>query len=210
MDLKTDPPATRRRGAALETALLDAIWDVATTRGYPALTFEAVAAQAGTSRPVVHRRWASRQEMLLAALRHRGAQLRLSEPDTGSLREDLRAVLRQLGGARADAIFLLVSLAWDLHRETGLPPEGLREHWVGDRGGIVQRAYERAVARGEIDPARITPRTIRLPGDLFRHEMLMTLRPPTDATIDAILDEVVLPLLGWRPTGATTDHGDLG
>lgn len=192
-------PATRRRGAALEAALLDAVWDVATTGGYRALTFEAVAARAGTSRPVVHRRWSSRQEMLLAALRHRGAQQVTIHADTGSLREDLRAILRQLTHARAEAIFLLVSLAWDVHRDTGLPPEELREHWVGDRGGIMRRTYERAAARGEIDPARITDRTVRVPGELLRHEMLMTLAPLPDASIDSIVDEVVLPLLGWRP-----------
>lgn len=195
MNPSTDAPASRRRGAELEAALLDAVWEVATERGYAALTFEAVAARAGTSRPVVHRRWATKQDMMLAALRHQGAQQTPIDADTGSLRGDLRAILRGLTHARAGAVTLLLTLAWDMHRNTGLPPDELLGHWVGDRGGAIRRAYDRALARGEIDPSRVTPRTVRLPGDLLRHDTLMTLAPLSDDAIDAIVDEVVLPLL---------------
>lgn len=203
MDLSTPSghAPTRRRGAELEAALLDAVWDVAAERGYAALTFEAVAARAGTSRPVVHRRWATKQDMLLAALRHRGAQQAPIDADTGSLRDDLRAILRELTKARAGIFTMLSSLAWDVYQHTGLPPDELREHWVGDRGGAIRRAYDRALARGEIDPDRVTPRTVRLPGDLMRHDMLMTLTPLSDEAIDAIVDEVVLPLLRGRAEG---------
>lgn len=198
-------PATRRRGAELEAALLDAVWDVATQRGYSALTFEAVAAQAGTSRPVVHRRWATRQEMLLAAVRHRGAQQVPVTADTGSLRGDLRSLLHDFSHARAQTVFILLQVAWDLHHDAGLAPADLREHWVGDRGTAMRQVVDRALARGEVDPARVTDRTVRLATDLMRHEMLMTMAPIDDATIDEIVDEVILPLLRGCP-----DRGRLG
>src|SRR5580658_8726409 len=63
---------TRRRGAALEHALLDAAWAELQDVGYAALTIEAVADRAGTSRAVLYRRWRNRPELVIAAMcRHR-------------------------------------------------------------------------------------------------------------------------------------------
>jgi hypothetical protein len=39
--------------------------------------------------------------------------------------------------------------------------------------GVIRRAID----RGEISPDRLTARIARLPGDLFRCELLMTLLP---------------------------------
>jgi len=60
---------TRRRGAALEAALLDAAWDELQVTGYQAMTMEAVADRAGTSRAVLYRRWPKRAELVVATLR---------------------------------------------------------------------------------------------------------------------------------------------
>ncbi|WP_419817645.1 TetR-like C-terminal domain-containing protein [Glaciibacter flavus] len=56
----------------------------------------------------------------------------------------------------------------------------------------------RGVERGEIDPARITPRISSLPFDLFRHELLMTLQAVPDETIEEFVDEIFLPLVEPR------------
>ena len=60
---------TRRRGEALESALLDAAWDELQAAGYAGLTFEAVADRAGTSRAVLYRRWRNRADLVVAAAR---------------------------------------------------------------------------------------------------------------------------------------------
>lgn len=53
-----------------------------------------------------------------------------------------------------------------------------------------------------MDPGRITPRIAAVPGDLLRHEMLVTGAPAANHVIDEILDEVFLPLiLRQQPTG---------
>src|ERR1700722_20923204 len=62
--------ATRRRGATLEHALLDAAWEELQESGYAKLTMERVAERAGTSRAVIYRRWRNRSELVIAALRH--------------------------------------------------------------------------------------------------------------------------------------------
>ena len=78
--------ATRRRGAALEAALLDAAWAELQDVGYARLTMEGVADRASTSRAVIYRRWPSRHELVIAALGHQQPIGRGRIPDTGSLR----------------------------------------------------------------------------------------------------------------------------
>src|SRR5580693_5808386 len=87
------PVATRRRGAALEHALLDAAWEELQSSGYARLTMERVAERAGTSRAVIYRRWRNRAELVIAAMRHHQPLYSDSVPDTGTLRGDALAVL---------------------------------------------------------------------------------------------------------------------
>src|ERR1700685_1894437 len=75
------PVATRRRGAALEHALLDAAWQELQESGYAKLTMERVADRAGTSRAVIYRRWRSRPDLVIAAMRHHQPVLSGAVPD---------------------------------------------------------------------------------------------------------------------------------
>jgi hypothetical protein len=54
----------------------------------------------------------------------------------------------------------------------------------------------RAVERGELPDIPRSTRVVNLPFDLFRHDVLMTLRPLPDDSIHEIVDEIWLPLLG--------------
>ena len=60
--------AERRRGADLENAILDAAWAEIGEKGYAGLTMENTAARAGTSRPVLSRRWSSVLALATAAI----------------------------------------------------------------------------------------------------------------------------------------------
>jgi hypothetical protein len=59
-------------------------------------------------------------------------------------------------------------------------------------GALLRTILKRGADRGEIDPARLTPRIIGLPTDLAPYEMLMTLRPLSDEIIREIVEEVFL------------------
>ncbi|MBU4337212.1 MAG: TetR/AcrR family transcriptional regulator [Actinobacteria bacterium] len=202
MDLEDESPARRRRGSELEDALLDAAWDEVVERGYTAATYEGVAARAGTSRSVIYRRWPTKRELVLATVERRGARTALTVPDTGSLREDLIALLDDVNHGRGQAMLVLGSYAGEFYRATGLTPDDVRDHWLGDRTTALHRVIDRAVARGEVDPARVTDRTVRLASDLLRQEILMTMRTVPKESIRAIVDEVVVPVLtGAAPRG---------
>src|SRR3954468_3721596 len=96
------PGEKRRRGAALEEALLEAAWRELVEGGYGRFTVEGVAARAGTSRPVLYHRWPDRSELAIAAVRHFGRVEPVATPDTGSVRDDLITLLRDASKSRSE------------------------------------------------------------------------------------------------------------
>ena len=185
----------RRRGAALEEALLAAAWEVLATAGYGRFTMEAVAERAGTSTPVLYRRWTDRWDLALAAIRHYGDRNPVAVPDTGSLRGDLIAFLRDASSKRAAVAAVLSMRMAEFFDETRSTPQQLREQMVQGRIPVTDEIFERAVARGEADPARLTPRVKAVAFDLLRNELLLTQRPVSRKVIEEIVDDVVLPLV---------------
>lgn len=179
----------------LETALLAAAWDELTEHGYDALTIDAVASRAGTSRPVLYRRWPGKHELVRAAIGYGAALDRAEPPDTGTLRGDMLALLHQANGARVGLATVLTIQLASYYDETGTSLSDLREAILGTHGSATEQIVRRAVERGETDPAKLTPRIARLPVDLFRQEILMTLRPLPDEAITEIVDTIFLPLV---------------
>jgi AcrR family transcriptional regulator len=188
-------PARRRRGAALDAALLDAAWDELRAVGYPRFTLDGVAARAGTSRPVLARRWSSRAELLIAAVRHRASAAAQDPPDTGTLRGDVLAVLRRMSSAVGEVAGLLSFVFADYFSATGRPPAEIREQAIAGGGSTMAAIIERAVERGEIDPGRLTPHIASLPVDLVRHDLIMNQAPVPDETLVEIVDRIFLPLV---------------
>ena len=185
--------ATRRRGAALEEAILDAGWDLLAADGYAGFTFEALAERAKTGKAVLYRRWPDKEALLLAVLAHRGFGAPIEIPDTGSLREDVLTVLRSANrwGDSIAALFSTILGAY--FDETKTTPAQLRARLLGDRTRTMSRIVQRAVERGEIAPG-LPPRVLSLPSDLIRHEVLMNLSRVPDETIVDVVDTVFLPL----------------
>lgn len=193
MDLEDRP--RRRRGAELESALLDAAWAQLTDGGYASFTIDAVAERAGTSKPVVYRRWADKHELLRAAVRHVAGKTMHPSPDTGSLRGDLLAQMRQSSRDRISLAAVLMVHLGGYFEESGSSLGELRELILAGATTRVNEVIERAVARGEVDPARLTARIIDLPHALFRHEVMMTLKPVPEEVAAEILDTIFLPLV---------------
>jgi AcrR family transcriptional regulator len=190
---------TRRRGAELEQAILDAAWEQLTAEGYQHFTIDTVAARAQTSKPVLYRRWKTREDLLRATVRHRGAADPPAPPDTGTLRGDLLALLTLANTTRNPMAALVSSMLGSYYNQTGPTPAELRDAFFSQRGSVVEQVVNRAVERGEIDPDRLTPRIIDLPFDLFRNEMMMTLKPVPDHVLRQIVDDIFIPLVTTPP-----------
>ena len=86
----------RRRGEALEVALLEATWTELKEVGYTQISFDNVAKRAGTSKAVLYRRWPNRLELVRAALRFHRPLPPTFVPKTGSLRGDVLALLEHM------------------------------------------------------------------------------------------------------------------
>lgn len=185
------PPRLRRRGQALEDAILQAAWEEVRSVGYEELTMDAVATRAGAARSVIYRRWPNRATLVRAAVRHRLGSLADDVPDTGELREDLLSVLRRLreycGQVGFDIVHGLLSELSDIPQDVfAVTP------------GIITVILQRAAERGEVRPERITPRVTALPGNLIRHELLIPHGDLSDAALAGIIDEIFLPLVQVR------------
>lgn len=189
------PHARRRRGRELENALLDAAWAELVEVGYAGFTIDSVAKRAQTSRAVLYRRWSTKPELVRAAVGHAGAVDPVVIPDTGSLREDTVQLLRAGNQKRARLGITLILQLSDYYAESGTGLADLRSTFLEGRQDALGVVLERAVERGEVDPARLTPRVVGVPFDLYRQELLMTLRPVPEEIIDSIVDEVFLPLV---------------
>jgi len=199
--LTSPQPAHRRRGAALEGELLAAAWDVLRENGYAGFTLEAVAKQAGTSRPVIARRWASRHDLVRATIAHAAAIRPIPTPDTGSLRGDLIEYMRAINATRLDMAAILGVQLGGYYQETGETPGDLRDVALAGQDLVIHKIFAAAIERGEADPGRLTPRIRGLPVGLLRNEVLTTLQPMRDEDIEEIVDTIVLPLIRPAETG---------
>ena len=205
------PVRRRRHGQELESALLTAALAELVQVGYARLTMESVARRAGTSEPVLYRRWPNKDQLVLAAMEHYRQANPIALPDTGALRSDLLAELTAASEARAGIYAIAAGASSSgLLADTGLTVSQIRERVMGGPLLPHQRAiYQRAHDRGEIDLEHIPDAVLNLPFDLVRHDLLMDLRPPEPARIQSIVDELFLPLLrdyqaGPRPPSAST------
>ncbi|MGW1020399.1 TetR/AcrR family transcriptional regulator [Streptomyces niveus] len=194
--------ATRRRGAALEDAILGAAADELRTTGYAGMTLDRVARSAGTNKNAIYRRWPTRAALGVAAYR-RSADAELTVPDTGTLRGDALALLRAANtlwsSPRGAVLRDLLSAAGD---DPGLLTL-LREQAGGSgTDGAWLTLLERAVARGEAAAGAAHPRVASVPMTLLRGEYALRGLPEVpDEVLTEIVDEVFLPLVRGRATG---------
>jgi hypothetical protein len=146
---------------------------------------------------VLYRRWKTREDLLRATVRNRGAADPAAIPDTGTLRGDLLALLTHANTTRNPMAALVSSMLGSYYNQTGPTPAELREEFMSQRdsASAVEQVVNRAVERGEIDPARLTPRIIDLPFDLFRNEWMMTLKLVPDHVLRQIVDDIFIPLV---------------
>ncbi|RDI46331.1 TetR/AcrR family transcriptional regulator [Nocardia mexicana] len=197
-----EPRQTRRRGAALEQAILRAAVDELLESGYAGMTMDSVARRAGTNKNAIYRRWPHRAALGVAAYRQlASAEMRL--PDTGTLREDALELLR-----RANSHFTspLGEVLRGLLAHAADDPELLAQirEQSGESGPRPWLAIlDRAVARGEVSADARHQRVATVPIDLLRNEFATHGNPsaPDEVLID-IIDKIYLPLLrgyGARP-----------
>jgi AcrR family transcriptional regulator len=190
-DHRTRP---RRRGRALDMAILEATIVEIDKYGYAAFSVERVAERARASKASLYRRWPTKVELVLAAvydlLRDPAAAA-----DTGSLRGDLLALLRSaaelLAGPAGTAIRGLIS---DALRDPEYAAR-LRNYTRGRSVAAMADIVRQAIERGELPSGTITTRQLDAGLSVMRFYFLIHDGRVPDRVIMEIVDEVMLPLL---------------
>ncbi|UGT55137.1 TetR/AcrR family transcriptional regulator [Nocardia asteroides] len=173
-----------------EAELYSAVVDLLHESGYAALTMDAVATRSRSSKATLYRQWQGKPDLVAAALRHQ--QSSGAEIDTGSLRDDLYALV-----ARMERDVALVSgLIHAVHFDEELRA-ALRARLIGPEltgfDTLLRRAADRGEIRPEVAAAEYLPHL--LVGALIAPSLLDD--EPTDlAYLRRYIDAVVLPALG--------------
>jgi AcrR family transcriptional regulator len=191
---QTNPTGSRsrRRGQVLERALYEATLAELAEVGYGGLTMEGIAARAHTGKAALYRRWASKHDLVHAALV--SALPRLPELRSGrSARENLLTVFTAhrdvLAGKTA---FPGLDTVHQLLHEPEMRAI-FADAVVGPRLKIVDSILQAAVEDGDIDPATVTPLTARIGPALINHHFLLTAEPPNRRELALIVDTVIPP-----------------
>lgn len=185
----------RRRGEELEAALLEAAFEELAEVGFAKLTMESVAARARTGVAVLYRRWPRKDELVLATLRHYDRTHVVNPPDTGSLRDDMIAVMGAINDTGQELRAIAAAVLSGLLADTGLTPSQLRERIMGDRPSRTNEIFRRAHERGEIDLDKIPSAVLTMPLELLRNDLLLAFKPVPEKRILEIVDDLFLPLV---------------
>lgn len=192
----SNPPLRGRpRDPELDRRITVAVLELLGEQGYDSLTFEAVARRCRTSKASLYRRWPTKRDMVLSAIKEGPAQHSSTSIDAGdSLRDDLLVLVRRLARtlAEADASTALMLLGAGLE-----DPELCEaiEVGVGPTGARLPRAViDAAISRGELAAG----------ADPFAYEEVvgaaLLLRRVNglvldDAYLQALVDGIVIPAL---------------
>jgi AcrR family transcriptional regulator len=181
-----------------EAELLAVTLQLLQEHGYDGLTVDAVASAARASKATVYRRWPSKAELVLAAFTE-GVRQAAVPPNTGTLRGDLL----QVGEICGQQVHQHASTIRAVLVEASRRPElndALQHQFIEQRRALIQHILRQAVERGEIADAAVTDELWDLlPGYLIFRSIIPS-RPPTRRTVQALVDDFIIPGL-TRPPG---------
>ncbi|WP_052434655.1 TetR/AcrR family transcriptional regulator [Streptacidiphilus melanogenes] len=204
----TYPVVVRRRGPALERAIFEATLEQLIVTGYARLSMEAVAAAAQTGKASLYRRWGSKEQLVLDAL---SASLPPAPepPGTGSLRADLLAVIGALRAAMASRTGCAArAVISELDHERAAAFIGLVHRQILDPAHLVLlQVVEAAVERGEASLEVATPTVLDIVPAMMMYRAKTQPGGFTEEDAQALVDQVLLPVL-LRP--ASSARGDRG
>ncbi|KEF95000.1 hypothetical protein K883_05185 [Mycobacterium sp. TKK-01-0059] len=181
---------TRRRGKELEKAVYDAALAELKAMGYGGLSMAGVAARARCGKGSLYRRWPTKRDVILDALRARAA---------------LPPSVRQEGPARRNLVTVLHWFAQLLVGKTGYPElvviaelfgdDEIRETYADLVLVPVAKAIQGIIAAGlisgEIDPTAVRDLTIHVGPALIIQSVLLTGTTPRRAELEQISDAIL-------------------
>ncbi|MEV8100078.1 TetR/AcrR family transcriptional regulator [Kitasatospora sp. NPDC085879] len=178
----------RPREERVTGAALDAVVALVAERGMSAVTMDAVAERAGVSKPAIYRRWAAKQELIIAAAEARIGEL--SIPDRGDFRAELRELLTarmesycQPGVDRLLAGVIGASAEADADR-------GAYGAYSSRVMGETRRILERGIERGDVRPDTDVRSVATMVAAPMVFRLVGELEPPDRHLVEAVVELV--------------------
>jgi AcrR family transcriptional regulator len=180
-------PVSHRRGEHVRRTVLAAAFQEIAENGVGAATIAAVARRSGVHETTIYRRWATKEKLYVDAMLSRSA-VEIPTPDTGSVRDDLLAVVRAVIAFSTSPVGRA-----GLHVATMTDDENqeAREAFWAGRLDALCPVVERGIARGELRPdldARLLLETLIAP----LHGRLLLTGEPVDQQLGERVVDLVL------------------
>lgn len=185
----------RRRSRQSHEAIVAATQALLAEVGYRRLTIEGVAARAGVGKQTIYRWWPSLAALVLEAYLAGSDAVLLPPPDSGSTREDVRALIAWLVAVLAAPTGgrVVAGLVADMQHDPALA-EGFHREIVPARRRAMRAALERARGRGEIRAdADLDVAVDTLHGAVF-YRLLLSGEPLDDDFAATLADQVLAGL----------------
>jgi AcrR family transcriptional regulator len=174
------------RGSPVVARVLRAAIEELARIGYGALSIEEVANRAGVNKTTVYRRWATKSELVRAALRSMGDE-RVCEVSTGSLRGDLLAVGRSIiafAESSEGRSILRMLLAEGMEPELAEIAASLRR----EREASPRALVDEAVARGDLARGADAMLLMEALFGAIIQRLFISHEPVNDAFVQRIVD----------------------
>jgi AcrR family transcriptional regulator len=200
------PKLGRKRDHTRDPEILEAALDVLAETGYDRMTVDMVAARAKAGKATVYRRWASKAELVVDAVACMKRVDVDSEtlPDTGTLRGDLIAMMKPHTIVDAEKKLRVMAGLVSMLAENPELADAVNAAIVEPRASINRMFLRRAVERGEI-PADCDIEQLALVTPSMAAYRVLVLRKPVDRHfLLRVIDDILLPAVGIRRTGATS------
>ena len=174
-----------------ELEILEATLAILAEVGYDRLTMDAVASRARASKATLYRRWSSKVNLVIDALRHTKGPHEVA--DTGSLRGDLQSAFCGMGGLTdPDTVAVFSSVLTAISRDPEFA-EQFRLHFVEEKQQLSREMWERARDRGELrDDVDLDLLAPALAGIVIHRVFVMGQQPDEDL-ITRVIDQIILP-----------------
>ncbi|GHH80587.1 TetR/AcrR family transcriptional regulator [Kitasatospora indigofera] len=186
----------RRRGEALERAIFEATLDQLTSGGYARLTMEGVAGAARTGKAALYRRWTSKVDLVLDALRST-----LPPPDD----------IPDLGSARSELLLLIDRFGTALESRAGGAMNALMNELDHDQAQVfkqfvVERVFDptkaatlailrRGELRGDVRPGAANPLVADVAPAMLMYRVKVCDGRLGEGFGVELVDEVLLPMV---------------
>ncbi|MBO0803082.1 MAG: TetR/AcrR family transcriptional regulator, partial [Nocardiopsaceae bacterium] len=177
----------RPRSEKVEQAILDATLEALAERGIEGVSLEDVAVRAGVGKATLYRRWAGKEDLLIAAF---GSLKRpLPEPEGTSVRADLTAMLASMTADADDPRYAcqFAILNGEAERFPRLI-DRYKNEVAEPRREVIREVIRRGIATGELRPdADVEITLMTLMGALLARER-QDVRPPADEFARRVVD----------------------